>query len=78
MGSLGDYLILGAVIAYFLLRILSKSMECPVCRSSSHWVTRYWGSNRDYDQEYCNKCKRALYDLNTGEFTTYDSPQDWI
>lgn len=52
--------------------------ECPVCGSNRHWRQHYWGSNKDYDEYYCSKCYRTTRDMNTGEITTFEAPQDFI
>lgn len=69
--------IVGVVIFIFYGDLLLQQ-KCPVCGSRRHWTRRYWGSDKYYEEEFCAKCHRALYNLKTGEMKIFDTPQNWV
>lgn len=76
MDKLVSFLIIGIIaILFFGEKIIGT--KCPVCGSKEHWKTHYWGMNKDYDDFFCSKCYKALYNPKTNTFTEFALPQNF-
>ncbi|MDF2906369.1 MAG: hypothetical protein K0R34_1690 [Herbinix sp.] len=77
MEKIINFLIIGIIAAMYLgERFLG--WKCPICGSRRHWSTHYWGMNKDYEDLFCSKCYQALYNPETGEFTTFKQRQNFL